>query len=408
MSEEQKHTAADSMAGMVYQVYYYLKQLLLLQPGETASLEVLDDVALVSDEKVRYIQLKHTSKANMLMAKRDHELWKTLAMWVEIIQSKGGDEEQKRWLLDSEYVLLTNKKTENNDFVTLLNEFKKDATKEGNWEKLCDFIDKQATKNAPKEDVKLVDVDKYAKTLKEFKYKKDFLLQVVVEEQTDEEILKEIDNVLEFSKYINKSSVPILRNALLGRLVASFKNTIQKGIPSEYTAESFSREYGVIISKCRERKFVRLNTPIVLPQNIDGLTFIRQLEDIQDNILKNSKVRLVTELLRFKNDYNLSKTNLSEDDIMDFEKDVHEIWENLFDEVYGENEVESDLELAQCGRKLLRATRKVNVMYNGEDIGNSSSNGCYYYFSDGEHPTIGWRKDWMERYNGKDWTEIYG
>lgn len=128
MSEEQKHTAAASMAGMVYQVYYYLKQLLLLQPGETASLEVLDDVALVSDEKVRYIQLKHTSKANKLMAKRDHDLWKTLAMWVEIIQSKGGDEEQKQWLLGTEYVLLTNKKTENNDFVTLLNEFKKVAT----------------------------------------------------------------------------------------------------------------------------------------------------------------------------------------------------------------------------------------------------------------------------------------
>lgn len=105
MSEEQKHTAAASMAGMAYQVYYYLKQLLLLQPGETASLEVLDDVALVSDEKVRCFQLKHTSKANMLMAKRDHELWKTLAMWVKIIQSKGGDEEQKQWLLGTEYAL---------------------------------------------------------------------------------------------------------------------------------------------------------------------------------------------------------------------------------------------------------------------------------------------------------------
>ena len=39
MTEEQRHSAAGSMAGMMYQVYYFLKQLLLLQPGESASLE---------------------------------------------------------------------------------------------------------------------------------------------------------------------------------------------------------------------------------------------------------------------------------------------------------------------------------------------------------------------------------
>ena len=30
MTEEQRHSAAGSMAGMMYQVYYFLKQLLLL------------------------------------------------------------------------------------------------------------------------------------------------------------------------------------------------------------------------------------------------------------------------------------------------------------------------------------------------------------------------------------------
>lgn len=179
MTEEQRHSATGSMAGMMYQVYYFLKQLLLLQPGESASLELYDDVALASGEKVKYVQLKHTVKGGKRMTKRDYDLWKTLAMWVTIIQSKGGDEKQRQWLIESEYVLLTNKETEDNDFVALLSEFKSNVADENAWKKLCDFIDEQASKNTPKEDGKINEVDNFAKTLKEFKYKKVFLPSII-------------------------------------------------------------------------------------------------------------------------------------------------------------------------------------------------------------------------------------
>lgn len=408
MSEEQKHSAVGSMAGMTYQIYCYFKQLLLLKPGESASLELYDDVALASGETIKYLQLKHSVTSDKRMTKRDHDLWKTMAMWVKIIQSKGNEKEQLQWLTESEYILLTNKNTEDNDFATLLNKFKKDVKDNNVWNELSDFIDEQASKNTPSEDGKLNDVDKYAKTLKEYKYKRELLQRIIVEEQTDEDILKEIDNVLEFSKYVSKASVPCLRKALLGSLMESFVNSIQKGLPSVYSAESFNQKYGAIISGCRERKFVRLREPLELPDNIDDLTFIRQLEDIQDNKVKESKNRLVTEFLSFSNDYNLSKSSLTEDDIMDFEKDVHERWDNLYDEIYGENEDLIEIDALRSARKLLRSTRKEQVVFNGEYIGSPSSNGCYYYFSNGNHPTIGWRKDWKERYNGKNWTEIYG
>ena len=180
MTEEQRHSAAGSMAGMMYQVYYFLKQLLLLQPGESASLELYDDVALALGETIKYVQLKHTVDGNKRMTKRDRDLWKTLAMWVIIIQSKGGDEEQRQWLLGSEYVLLTNKDTEDNEFVALLEDFKRNGTDENAWKKLCDFIDKQATKNTANEDGKTNDVDNFAKALAEFKLKREFLQSVVV------------------------------------------------------------------------------------------------------------------------------------------------------------------------------------------------------------------------------------
>ena len=293
MTEEQKHSAAGSMAGMMYQVYYFLKQLLLLQPGESASLELYDDVALASGETIKYVQLKHTVESGKRMTKRDHDLWKTLAMWVIIIQSKGGDEEQRQWLLGSDYVLLTNKDTEDNEFVALLTEFKRNETDENSWKKLCDFINKQATKNTSNEDGKTNDVDNFAKALAEFKLKREFLQRVVVEEQSDDDIIQKIDNVLEVTKYIKKASVPILRESLLGRLVASFKNTISKGNASVYTAESFNQEYGDIISKIRDRKFVKNAVPIVFPQKIDDMTFIKQLEDINDNKVREERLSLI-------------------------------------------------------------------------------------------------------------------
>ena len=39
-----------------------------------------------------------------------------------------------------------------------------------------------------------------------------------------------------------------------------------------------------------------------------------------------------------------------------------------------------------------------------DEIGPAESNGCYYHFSDGETPRIGWRVDWETLYNGKEWT----
>ncbi len=408
MSEEQKHTAADSIAGMVYQVYYYLKQLLLLQPGETASLELLDDVASVSDERIRYFQLKHTSEANKRMTKRDHDLWKTLAMWVEIIQSKGRDEEQKQWLLDSEYVLLTNKKTENNDFVTLLKEFKKDATKDKNWKKLCDFIDKQATKNAPKEDGKLVDVDKYAKTLKEFKYKKDFLQRVVVEEQTDEEIQKSIIKILVNNKYIDEINAPALMKALYGELLCSFKDTIQNSIESKYSDEEFNKGFGKYFHAYSKRRFLPPQYSIPIKGSPDDFIFIKQLLDINDTkaATEKRKLMLVREMLNFDEAYNLAINSITHDEQIQFEYNVHSKWDNIFLNIYQSgNSGANDEEKA---RNVLFETRQIKLEFvEGESI-ETFSNGCYYYFSNLKHPTIGWRKDWKERYNGKDWTEIYG
>ncbi len=67
------------MAGFIYQLYYYMERLLLLGPGEAASFEVFNDVAVEKDGQMRNFQLKHTSTANkttsVRMCDRDRDLW---------------------------------------------------------------------------------------------------------------------------------------------------------------------------------------------------------------------------------------------------------------------------------------------------------------------------------------------
>ena len=408
MTEEQGHSAAGPMAGMMYQVYYFLKQLLLLQPGESASLELYDDVALASGETIKYVQLKHTVVGNKRMTKRDHDLWKTLAMWVKIIQSKGGDEEQKQWLLGSEYVLLTNKDTEDNEFVALLKDFKRNGTDENAWKKLCDFIDKQATKNTSNEDGKTNEVDNFAKALAEFKYKREFLQRVVIEEQSDDEIHHSIINILVNNKYIDERNAQPLMKALYGELICSFKDTIQKNVECAFSDESFKDRFGNYFHAYAKRRFVPPMYSVPIVGNPHNFTFVKQLLDINDNKATNESriLMLVREMLNFDEAYRSAVKSITRDEQIQFEYNVHSKWDDIFLNIHQESNGECDEE--KTARKVLYETRNIKLEFvEGESI-DKFSNGCYYYFSDGEHPTIGWRKDWKEKYNGKDWTEIYG
>ena len=118
--------AGGSIAGFIYQVYYFLYRLLTMQRGETVSLEKIDDVGTEKEkEETRtYYQLKHTinSKPSAIkrMSDRDTDMWKTLSMWVNIIKKQGDENSQRTWIEQSEFVIILNKATDTNQFFQLL------------------------------------------------------------------------------------------------------------------------------------------------------------------------------------------------------------------------------------------------------------------------------------------------
>ena len=64
----------------------------------------------------------------------------------------------------------------------------------------------------------------------------------------------------------------------------------------------------------------------------------------------------------------------------------------------------SEDEIKQAARAVLDGVRNENPIFDQDILNETSSNGCFYHFSDGDKPKIGWRFDWKEKYNGEEWT----
>lgn len=112
MSETNEYGAIGPLTGFIYQEYYFLYRLLTILDGETVSLEKVDDVGVEEGDRLIYYQLKHSvnSKTSAIkrMTDRDKDLWKTLSMWVSITKKKGNEDTQRRWIANSEFVLISN------------------------------------------------------------------------------------------------------------------------------------------------------------------------------------------------------------------------------------------------------------------------------------------------------------
>ena len=136
-------------------------------------------------------------------------------------------------------------------------------------------------------------------------------------------------------------------------------------------------------------------------------TFVKQLQGIDaphSNDLQEM-IKLTEEKLQFENDYNASNKAAGKHVQQQFEKDMHKEWKNIFDaKLRSVNFMSGEDKIKDAGWEVFDKVKGVRLKYDQEDIGATESNGCYYHFSDGETPQIGWRCDWETLYNGKEWT----
>lgn len=405
--------AGGSIAGFIYQIYYFLYRLLTMRKGETVSLEKIDDVGteMENEETQTYYQLKHSinsmPSAIKRMSDRDTDLWKTLSMWVNIIKKQGDENAQHAWIEQSEFVIISNKATDTNRFFQLLGEYQQNG---GKWEDLKKYMAEQAAvepkeKKTEKEEKGNEDkktIYYYTKNINEFALLKEFLLKVKLKTKSDDDIISDIDFWLVNQQHFREANAKNLRITLYGKI-----SEMLRGKALEYDLVSFDKEFGELFRKMKDRKFVVTNKVVVVPEKPLEQTFIKQLRDIDDFKTRSiDKVKELTEQrLRFENDYNNALEVSGNDDRLIFERDVKTRWDNHFGEQNdGINEHSTPDEIKNAAKAVVKGVRDEYLQFDGEPLNADSSNGCFYYFSDGKTPKIGWRYDWKEKYNGEEWT----
>lgn len=405
MSKTSDYTALGPLVGFIYQIYYFLYHLLTIQDGETVSLEKIDDVGSETGEKRTYFQLKHSINSKPLavkrMTERDTDLWKTLNMWVSIVKKQGGEAVQRQWIANSEFVIISNKNAENNRIFELVEAYKKD---DSNWDELEKFVSNQAAKD-PKKEIdgeEKKNIYLYTKNVNDYALKKELLKRVTVEFESDDELRAKIDGVIQYGKMVPEKRVPDVRYMLIGEITDS----VVKGVTA-YTTESFYAANFSLFDDMRTRKFIPLNRKVELPERPMEQTFVKQLQGVDAPRCNDIKeiIRLTEQKLRFENDYRAANKSAGAQEQRQFEVDMHTEWKNIFDEQNDGLTFMSDEQMKRtAGKEVLKAVKKVHLKYDQEDIGPSESNGCFYHFSDGKTPQIGWRVDWETLYNGKEWT----
>ena len=238
--------------------------------------------------------------------------------------------------------------------------------------------------------------------MNDYALKKELLKRVTVEFESDDELRAKIDGVIQYDKMVPEKRVPDVRYMLIGEITDS----VVKGVTA-YTKESFYAANVSLFEDMRTRKFIPLNRKVELPERPMEQTFVKQLQGVDAPRCNDMKeiIRLTEQKLRFENDYRAANKSAGAQEQRQFEVDMHTEWKNIFDEQNDGLTFMSDEQMKRiAGKEVLKAVKKVHLKYDQEDIGPSESNGCFYHFSDGETPRIGWRVDWETFYNGKEWT----
>lgn len=397
---------AKGAKGFDYQFLYFINRLLkMADKRDDVSYEKYDDVSMSSEEGLVYFQLKHTiggrNQKTVNLSLRDYDLWKTLAVWIDITNKQ--DEDKRIDFLESNsFVLVTNKNPVNNPFWMELQKYQKG---EMSFDELKKFYKKVydetgESKRKAVNDQKGKTTKGYIKCLIDFDYADQLLKSMSICFEPD--LKKEILESLELNKNIPHKNVEEAYQELLG-LIRDKYYSDQK---DSYTREEFSKVFDRICQKYRERKFTfKRNTMTKLPPHLEDQVFIKQLMDVEDISLEDDP--LIVEYTMEKFDYINSirvatkNDDVSEEEVENVRADAVRYWRQKYKHYMGRINPDDNDKIIEKASDLLNDIRDKNIYFVEKEIESYFSNGCFYYLSDkdSEHePQIGWRPGWEEKY----------
>ncbi len=403
--------ADDKLIGFEYQFFYFLLSLLKMQAGDVVGFEVKEDVHIENDGKITFCQLKHTIQTSsqnkpINLTTSDIDLWKTLSLWVNIINKES---DKNEFLQNVKFIFVSNKSdNDNNEFLTHFKSFQSDKDinnlkaflstyqKEAN-EKFQNKIkeynllssEEKEKKEKPKEDEKI-------KYLNNILFLDDALLKVFF---SNIEFLLNLNNIREEIKNEIRDGIKIRSNfrieqvylQLIGLLKDDFLGKVINRENVQYSREEFAQKVSPIFEKMRSEQIpfiseIQHSTDVKILDRV----FAKQLIDIG---IENDEI--------YEYDYNrlLSETNLKElqqsdeitqKDIDDLDKNTIDNWKPIYEEIY----LDEDYSSTNAKRILLKI-KQIDLNLSGQQISlRAISNGQFIRLSD--IPKLGWKYNWKE------------
>jgi uncharacterized protein (DUF2267 family) len=390
-------SAADTSIGFEYQYYYYLDRLVNLRTGESAGLEVKDDVhSDLADGFCILVQLKHTVQTNAVgspiaLTELDSDLWKTLYNWARIItdstQQRDSVPEQLKFVSNTEFHIVTNKsQSKKNHFLATVIEFQESQKV---LAELRDAIAKLTTSDAT--------IKSYIQTIAALNdaVLGAFFRNIRFELDLDDIIARVKKSIRE--KFVDDAMVDSVFERLDSNIRSeNFKN-VKNGAKLQLSFEEFWKNYKKYFSDGRSKKLQYTKFQHPLPVDLFAQTFVKRLLEIgaigQTDIDKATtytlaKLRLVTHLERWR-----QQGRIVSDDIEALHDEVMTRWENEFDLAFLECGTEK--EFVSAALKMLGELRRTNFPLDNTQLPLELSNGELYHLSD--IARIGWHKDWKQK-----------
>lgn len=403
--------ADDKLIGFEYQFFYFLLTLLKMQQGDTVGFEVKEDVHIENDGKITFCQLKHTIQTSsqnkpINLTTSDIDLWKTLSLWVNIINNES---DKNEFLQNAKFIFASNKSdNDNNAFLTHFTTFQNDK----DIDNLKDFLttyqeeanrkfqnkieeynllssEEKKKKEKPKEDEKIKYLTNILSLddalLKIFFSNMEFLLNLTI-------IRQNIKDEIRYSKYI-KSDFRIVQsyNQLVGLFKDDFYDKVMKKESVQYSQEDFFQKVSSIFEKMRSEQ-IPFISEIQHSADVKILdrVFAKQLINIgivDDEIYEYDYNRLLTET----NLKELQQSNeITQKDIDDLDKNTIDNWKPIYEEIYLDEDYSS-----KNAKKVLLKTKQIDLNLLGQQISlRAISNGQFIRLSD--IPKLGWKYNWKE------------
>lgn len=397
---------AKGKEGMDYQFLYFINRLLkMVEKGDVVSYERYDDVSMLSGEVLVYFQLKHTIGGSpqkpVNLRLRDHDLWKTIAVWIDITK-KQDEDKQIDFLENNRFVLVTNKKSESNPFWIELQKYKKNKI---SFDEMKNFYMKvynetKDTKPDKEKTKKENQTKSYIKCLLDFNYANQLLKSMSICFEPD--LRSEILDSLEHNKNIPQKNVEEAYQELLSLVI----DNINLHKKSSYTRNEFSKAFDRISQKYRGRKFSFLkNTITEFPSHLEEQIFIKQLIDVED--ITYDDVDDIVEYTKEKFDYinNVSTAIRNEEvstkEVEDTRVEAIRFWRQQYKYYFKRVNKDDNGKIIEKAEDLLNVIRKQEIYFVEGKLETYFSNGCFYYLSDKDNdhePQIGWRPGWKEKY----------